>query len=81
MNTEDYYLKWIATAAAKKYRNSPKYRYSEMIAFANAFSIHQNKKSIEVLIHAKKNLIKSGFANNSMIIREINNLINNNYND
>jgi len=40
---EEYYHKWIASKEATKYRNSPDYRYSEMMAFAEAWRKYNDR--------------------------------------
>ena len=56
MNTEDYYHIWIETDEAKKYRNSDKYRHSEMMAFAKSWGKQQNKELMEALKETSSNL-------------------------
>lgn len=65
---EDFYMLWIESNEATKYRNSPKYRYSEMMAFAEAYLEHQNK---ELINKAEKLMLKHfGFTEDGGIIAE-----------
>ena len=62
MTTDDYYHKWIASKAATKYRNSDKYRHSEIIAFAD-YNTEQQIKELVKENELLKSELKSKYKN------------------